>query len=155
MAYQWVEVPNHLPRKCPLTGNSTPDAGPYLETDFRYFDPDPNAAATGQMRLNTLYLSTEILRFALGLDGSPFANLTNKDYALLLADVKDKEQQIATLSARVAELEAGAPVTVDQDTLLRLFQSGAETSPASSAPSSHDPDDDESPRRVTKKKAAA
>lgn len=154
MAYQWVEVPHHLPRKCPLTGNSTPDSGPYLETDFRYFDPDPNAAATGQLRLNTLYLSSEILRFALGLDGSPFANITNKDYALLLADVKEKEQQIATLSARVAELEAGAPVTVDQESLLRLFQSGAEQAkaPASSSPPSMDPDHAPQP---TRKKAAA
>jgi hypothetical protein len=158
MANQWVEAPGHLPRKCALTGNSSPEAGPYLETDLRYFDPDPNAAARGELRLNTLYLSKQWLEFALGIDGSPFAHIDNAQYARLLAEIKEKDAQIATLSDRVAELEAGAPVTVDRDSL-RLVIDGMErtTPPASSAPSSTDPDHHEAqaPKRRTRQKVAS
>lgn len=158
MANQWVDVPGHLPRKCALTGQSTDEAGPYLETDLRYFDPDPNAAARGELRLNTLYLSKQWLDFALGMDGSPFASLDNKEYARLLASVKEKDAKIAALEERVAELEAGAPVTVDRESL-RLVIDGMErmTTPASSSPpSSTDPDHhDSAPKPRARKKAAA
>lgn len=156
MANQWVDSPHHLPRKCALTGKSDPAAGPYLEADFRYFDPDPNAAATGELRLNTLYLSREWLEFALNRDGSPFHVLTTAEYARLLADVKAKETQIATLEARVADLEAGAPVTLDQASL-RLIIEGSERTPASGPSGSTDPDDHEPApkRRAPRTKAAA
>lgn len=156
MANQWVDVPGHLPRKCALTGTSSEEAGPYLETDFRYFDPDPNAAARGELRLNTLYLSKQWLEFALGMDGSPFSNLDNKDYARLLASVKEKDARIAALEERVAELEAGAPVTVDRDSL-RLVIDGMErkTTSASSSSPSTDPDHHDAPKPRVRKKAVA
>ena len=155
MANQWVSQPGHLPRKCALTGNSSADAGPYLETDLRYFDPDPNAAVRGESRLNTLYISKGWLEFALGMDGSPFAGVDTKDYARLLAEIKEKDAQIATLADRVAELEAGAPVTVDQESL-RLIIDGMErtTTPASSAPST-DPDHHDAARKPRARKKAA
>lgn len=151
----WVDQPQHLPRKCALTGQSTPEAGPYLDTGFRYFDPDPNAAATGELRLNTLYLSLGWLEAALNAGGSPLHVLTTADYARLLADAKAKDIEIATLQARVAELEAGAPVTLDQASL-RLIIEGSERTPASGPPGSTDPDHHESPepkRRQAKRKA--
>ena len=157
MANQWVDAPGHLPRKCALTGQSSEEAGPYLETDLRYFDPDPNAAARGELRLNTLYLSKAWLEFALGMDGSPFSGIDNKDYARLLASVKEKDARIAALEERVAELEAGAPVTVDRESL-RLVIDGMErtTTPASSSPPSTDPDHHEAaPKPRARKKAVA
>jgi hypothetical protein len=156
MANQWVDAPGHLPRKCALTGNSSPEAGPYLETDLRYFDPDPNAAARGELRLNTLYLSKQWVEFALGMDGSPFASIDTADYARLLASNKAKDAQIATLQERVAELEAGAPVTIDRDSLRLVIDGMEQTTPASSAPSLTDPDhhDAVAPKRRTKQKVA-
>jgi hypothetical protein len=153
----WVDTPHHLPRKCGPTGQSTEEAGPFLDTGFRYFDPDPNAAATGQLHLNTLYLSRSWLESVLNTDGSPFYVLTTADYARLIADAKAKDVQIAALEARVAELEAGAPVTLDQASL-RLLVNGIEEAPASGPPvQSMDPDDhDPAPkRRAPRKKAAA
>lgn len=155
MANQWVDTPHHLPRKCALTGQSDPAAGPYLEADFRYFDPDPNAAATGELRLNTLYLSREWLEFALNRDGSPFHVLTTADYARLLADAKAKDVEIATLRARVAELEAGAPVTLDQASLRLIIDGMEPKAPASSGTTDPDPDDTAPKRRPAKRKVAA
>lgn len=156
MANQWVDAPGHLPRKCALTGNSSPEAGPYLETDLRYFDPDPNAAARGELRLNTLYLSKQWVEFALGMDGSPFASIDTADYARLLASNKAKDAQIATLQERVAELEAGAPVTIDRDSLRLVIDGMEQTTPASSSSPSTDPDhhDAVAPKRRTKQKVA-
>ena len=152
----WVETPHHLPRKCALTGQSSEEAGPYLDTGFRYFDPDPNAAATGELRLNTLYLSLLWLTDAVNSEGSPLHLLTTAEYARLLADAKAKETQIATLEARVADLEAGAPVTLDQASL-RLIIEGSERTPASGPSGSTDPDDHEPApkRRAPRTKAAA
>ena len=155
MANQWVDTPHHLPRKCALTGQSDPAAGPYLEADFRYFDPDPNAAATGELRLNTLYLSREWLEFALNRDGSPFHVLTTADYARLLADAKAKDVEIATLRARVAELEAGAPVTLDQASLRLIIDGMEPKAPASSGTTDPDDHDPEPKRRPAKRKVAA
>jgi hypothetical protein len=152
----WVDTPHHLPRKCGPTGQSTEEAGPYLDTGFRYFDPDPNAAATGQLHLNTLYLSKLWLESVLNSEGSPFYVMTTADYARLLAGAKAKDVQIAALEARVAELEAGAPVTLDQASL-RLLMNGTEDAPASRPPTgSTDPDDhDSAPKRRTPRKKAA
>jgi hypothetical protein len=155
VANQWVDTPLHLPRKCALTGKSDPAAGPYLEADFRYFDPDPNAAATGELRLNTLYLSREWLEFALNRDGSPFHVLTTADYARLLADAKAKDVEIATLRARVAELEAGAPVTLDQASLRLIIEGAEPKAPASSGTTDPDDHDPEPKRRPAKRKVAA
>lgn len=159
LANQWVETPVHLPRKCALTGTSLPDAGPYLETDFRYFDADPHAAATGELRLNTLHISQQFLTFALGMPGSPYAGLTTAEVDALETTISEQAAQIATLEARVAELEAGAPVTIDQASLRLMIDNGTERSstPASSAPSSSmDPDHhDDAPKRRPRQKAVA
>ena len=158
MANQWIQAPVHLPRKCALTGNSSPDAGPYLETEFRYFDADPHAAATGELRLNTLHISQQFLTYALGLPQSPYAGLTTAEVDALETTISEQAAQIATLEARVAELEAGAPVTIDQASLRLMIDNGTERSstPASSAPSSMDPDHhDDAPKRRPRQKAAA
>ena len=152
----WVDTPHHLPRKCGPTGQSTEEAGPYLDTGFRYFDPDPNAAATGELHLNTLYLSRSWLESVLNSEDSPFHVLTTADHARLLAEMKAKDVEVAALEARVAELEAGAPVTLDQASLRLLI--GTEEAPVSGPPvQSMDPDDhDPAPkRRAPRKKAAA
>jgi hypothetical protein len=59
MSDRWVRTPDHLPRKCHRTGHSTADAGPYFESNWTYYDADPNALANGSARDNTLYISTE------------------------------------------------------------------------------------------------
>jgi len=130
MGNRWVEVPLHLPRKCPITGRSAPEAGPYLETDFRYFAADPEAAARGELVLNTLYLSAQYLREAMDLEDTPFMAVTPETVANLNAEIAAKADEIAALTARVAELEAGAPVTVTHD-MLRLLVDSAEKVPAS------------------------
>ena len=157
MANQWIETPVHLPRKCAITGNSMPDAGPYLETDFRYFDADPHAAATGELRLNTLYISQQFLTYALGLPHSPYAGLTTDEAEAMEATMDELAVKVATLEARVAELEAGAPVTLDQAALRLMIDQGTERSstPASST-HSMDPDHNEdAPKRRPRQKAAA
>ena len=155
MANRWVDVPLHLPRKCPLTGRSAPEAGPYLEVDFRYFDADPVAASMGELTLNTLYLSSQYLREAMNLDGTPFLAMDPEKVATLIAEIADKSQQIVELERRVAELEAGAPVTVTQDAL-RLLLDSAEQAPASGpVPSAGSTDPDHHTTiRVPRKKAA-
>lgn len=153
MANQWVDSPLHLPRKCALTGKSDPSAGPYLEADFRYFDPDPNAAALGDLRLNTLYISREWLEFALGRDGSPFHVLTTAEHSRLVDEAEAKDVEIAALQARVAELEAGAPVTLDQASLRLIIEGTEQKAPASRGTT--DPDDPAPKRRTAAKRKAA
>lgn len=155
MANQWVSEPvQHLPRKCALVGISSPDAGPYLETDLRYFDADPNAAARGDLRLNTLYISKQYLDFALGMDGSPYANLSSSEAADLKAEIQAKDAEIQALKERVEELEAGAPVTLSREDLALFSASAEPTLPPAS--SSTDPDHFEQPaKRRSRPKAAA
>jgi len=154
MANRWVEVPHHIPRKCPLTGRSAPEAGPYLETDFRYFSADPEAAARGELVLNTLYLSAQYLREAMDLEDTPFMAVTPETVANLHAEIAAKDATLDALAARIAELEAGAPVTVTQDTL-RLLLDSAEQAPASGVTRIHgspvgstDPDHHTPPRKA-------
>ena len=155
MANRWVDVPLHLPRKCPLTGRSAPEAGPYLETDFRYFDADPDVAARGELVLNTLYLSSQYLREAMDLEGTPFMAVTPETIANLTAEITAKDATIDALATRITELEAGAPVTVTQDAL-RLLLDSAEQVPASGpVPLIGSTDPDHHPNlRVPRKKAA-
>ena len=109
----------------------------------------------GELTLNTLYLSSQYLREAMNLDGTPFLAMDPEKVATLIAEIADKSQQIVELERRVAELEAGAPVTVTQDAL-RLLLDSAEQAPASGpVPSAGSTDPDHHTTiRVPRKKAA-
>jgi len=153
MSTRWVGIPDqHLPHKCALTGRGGPDSGPYLELDFRYFDANPNAAATGELRLNTLYLSESVIREALNLDGAPFVAVPPEDLADLNAELDRVAGERDVLAARVTELEAGAPVTMTHDEL-RLLVTSSEQRPASNSRST-DPDHHEPASPRSRRKAS-
>ena len=99
MSDRWVPSPAHLPRKCHRTGHSSEEAGPYFESNWSYYDADPNAAATGELRSQTLYTSSEWLKHMLSQPGSPFVPVTADEWMDNIMERNDLQKKVEALQA--------------------------------------------------------
>ncbi len=106
MSDRWVDAPAHMPRKCHRTGQSNDGAGPYFEHNWGYYDADPNAAANGELRHNTLYQSADWLRYMLSQEGSPFASITTAEYQQMKEEIQNLTDRVEALVSENDDLRA-------------------------------------------------
>lgn len=106
MSDRWVGTPTHMPRRCHRTGTSNEDVGPYFEHDWGYYDADPNAAANGELRHQTLYQSAEWLRYMLSREGSPFAPITTAEYQQMKEEIQSLTDRVEALVGENDDLRA-------------------------------------------------
>jgi hypothetical protein len=112
---RWVPSPAHLPRKCHRTGHSSEDAGPYFESNWSYYDADPNAAANGGLRNQTLYISNEWMKHMLSQPGSPFAAVTADEWMDNIMERRELEKKVEELDEKVESLQADLLIALEQE----------------------------------------
>lgn len=115
MSDRWVESPAHLPRKCHRTAHSSEEYGPYFEHNWAYYEADPNAAATGELRHLTLYQSRGWIKHMLSQPGSPFAPVTADEWMDAIVDRKNLQERIVELEEKVESLQADLLVALEQE----------------------------------------
>jgi uncharacterized protein YdcH (DUF465 family) len=115
MSDRWVESPAHLPRKCHRTANSSQESGPYFEHNWAYYDADPNAAATGELRHLTLYQSREWIKHMLSQPGSPYVPVSADEWMDAIVERKNLEDRISELESKIEELQADLIVALEQE----------------------------------------
>ena len=115
MSDRWVPSPAHLPRKCHRTGHSSEDAGPYFESNWSYYDADPNAAANGELRNQTLYISREWMKHMLSQPGSPFAAVTADEWMDNIVERRELEKKVEELEEKVEALQADLLIALEQE----------------------------------------
>jgi len=115
MSDRWVESPTHLPRKCHRTAHSGEEYGPYFEHNWAYYEADPNAAATGELRHLTLYQSREWIKHMLSQPGSPFAPVTADEWMDAIVDRKNLQERIVELEEKVESLQADLLIALEQE----------------------------------------
>lgn len=115
MSDRWVHSPTHIPRKCHRTGNSSEEAGPYFESNWSYYDADPNAAATGELRSNVLYVSREWMKHILSQPGSPFAAVTADEWMDNIMERRELAQKVEELEEKVESLQADLLIALEQE----------------------------------------
>lgn len=115
MSDRWVPSPAHLPRKCHRTGHSSEDAGPYFESNWSYYDADPNAAANGELRSLTLYTSREWMKHMLSQPGSPFIPVTADEWMDNIMERSDLQKKVDELEEKVDALQADLLIALEQE----------------------------------------
>lgn len=115
MSDRWVETPAHMPRKCHRTGHSSEESGPYYEHNWAYYEADPNAAATGELRHLTLYQSREWLKHMLSQPGSPFVPVTADEWMDAIMQRKELTERIEELEEKIESLQADLLVALEQE----------------------------------------
>ena len=115
MSDRWVESPAHLPRKCHRTAHSSDEYGPYFEHNWSYYDADPNAAATGELRNLTLYQSREWIKHMLSQPGSPFAAVTADEWMDNIVERRELEKKVEELEEKVESLQADLIIALEQE----------------------------------------
>jgi hypothetical protein len=115
MSDRWVESPLHIPRRCHRTGTSSPDAGPYFEHNWAYYDADPHAAANMELRHQTLYQSKDWIKHMLGQPGSPFVPVTADEWMDAIVEKKELSARVEELEAKIEELQADLIVALEQE----------------------------------------
>jgi hypothetical protein len=112
---RWVPSPAHLPRKCHRTGHSSEEAGPYFESNWSYYDADPNAAANGDLRNQTLYISREWMKHMLSQTGSPFVPVTADEWMDNIVERRELEKKMEELEEKVESLQADLLIALEQE----------------------------------------
>lgn len=115
MSDRWVPSPAHLPRKCHRTGHSSEEAGPYFESNWSYYDADPNAAANGELRNQTLYISREWMKHMLSQTGSPFVPVTADEWMDNIMERNDLQKKVEELEEKVEALQADLLIALEQE----------------------------------------
>lgn len=115
MSDRWVESPLHIPRRCHRTGTASPDAGPYFEHNWAYYDADPTAAANMELRHQTLYQSREWIYHMLSQPGSPFVPVTADEWMDSIVENKRLSERVEELEAKIEELQADLLVALEQE----------------------------------------
>ena len=115
MSDRWVPSPAHLPRKCHRTGHSSEEAGPYFESNWSYYDADPNAAANGDLRNQTLYISREWIKHMLSQSGSPFVPVTADEWMDNIVERRELEKKMEELEEKVESLQADLLIALEQE----------------------------------------
>lgn len=115
MSDRWVPSPAHLPRKCHRTGHSSEEAGPYFESNWSYYDADPNAAANGELRNQTLYISREWIKHMLSQSGSPFVPVTADEWMDNIVERRELEKKMEELEEKVESLQADLLIALEQE----------------------------------------
>ncbi len=115
MSDRWVPSPAHLPRKCHRTGHSSEEAGPYFESNWSYYDADPNAAANGDLRNQTLYISREWMKHMLSQTGSPFVPVTADEWMDNIVERRELEKKMEELEEKVESLQADLLIALEQE----------------------------------------
>lgn len=115
MSDRWVESPLHIPRRCHRTGTSSPEAGPYFEHNWAYYDADPTAAANMELRHQTLYQSKDWIKHMLSQPGSPFVPVTADEWMDVFSEKKELTDRVEELEAKIEELQADLIVALEQE----------------------------------------
>lgn len=120
MSDRWVSSPLHMPRRCHRMGTSNEESGPYFEHNWAYYDADPNAVATGEVRHNTLYQSTEWIRHMLEQEGSPFAPITTADAQRMEEEIRNLNDRVESLVRENDELRADLLIAREQEHMINV-----------------------------------
>lgn len=115
MSDRWVSSPAHLPRKCHRTGHSTEEYGPYFESNWSYYQADPNGLANGSLQNQTLYISTEWLKHMLSQSGSPYVPVTSDEWMDSIMERRELVKKVEELEEKVESLQADLIIALEQE----------------------------------------